>query len=155
MKYYHYGPMSILTPVRRLGRNKGWEFLESEQNQSEGKPRACYVTRLSPATLATNDKPVARVLGLKATSGDYWLCFEMDLPDEWESSGSAVRIHPIAGDRGKKGIALYMVKQPRYENSLDQDVSARSDFIYINLSYCTGISKISTATGKGKTVVAV
>ncbi|MBV6850782.1 hypothetical protein [Xanthomonas euvesicatoria] len=155
MKYYHYAPMSALQPIKRLGRNYGWEFIESPQDQSEGKPTACYLTTLSPEDLAKNDKPVARVLGLKATSGDYWLCFEMDLPNEWEKAGSAVRVSPISGDRGKKGIALYMVKQKDYAKSLDADVEARTDYIYINSSYCTGIRKISTATGKDKSIVAL
>ncbi|WP_152640442.1 hypothetical protein [Xanthomonas sp. MUS 060] len=150
MKYYHYGPMSILDKVKRLGGRKGWEFIESAQDQSEGKPTACYVTRLSPQELAENSSPVARVLGLKATQGDAWLCFEMDLPDTWEQSGAAVLITPIKGDRGKQGIALFLAKQRGYAESLDQDVDERSGYIYINRAYCTQIWTISTATGKGK-----
>ncbi|MBB5886496.1 MULTISPECIES: hypothetical protein [unclassified Xanthomonas] len=152
MKYYHYGPMSILSKVQRLGGKKGWEFIESEQNQSEGKPTACYVTRLSPQQLADNSSPVARVLGLKATEGDAWLCFEMDLPAEWNEKGAAVLISPIKGDRGKQGIALFMTKQKDYADSLDEGVDERNDYIYINRAYCTQIWTISTATGSGKEV---
>jgi hypothetical protein len=153
MYYYHYGPSSILTPVKRLGGRKGWEFLESEQNQSEGKPKACYLTRLSHVDLADNSKPVARVLGLKATSGDCWLCFQMNLPDDWSTSNDGpIRIMPIRGDRGRDGIALYMVKKSSYADSLDNGVDARDDYIYINREYCDGIYKISTGTGKGKSL---
>lgn len=150
MKYYHYGPVSILSKVKRLGGSKGWEFIESAQDQSEGKPKACYVTRLSPEHLADNSNPVARVLGLKATPGDRWLCFEMDLPDAWEEKGAAVLITPIKGDRGKQGIALFLTKQKDYDASIDNDVDPRSDYIYINRAYCTQLWTISTATGKGK-----
>jgi hypothetical protein len=162
MTYYHYGPPKILDKVKRLGQDFGWEFLESPQDQSEGKPKACYLTKLSPEDLAKKDRPVARVLGLKATEGKYWQCFEMKFPDEWSEIFSEkkartdlrpIRIEPIKGDRGKTGIALYMVKGRggAYEKSLDEGVDANTDYIYVNREYCGSIYTIST-TGKVKEV---
>ncbi len=151
MKFYHYTTAGGYAAIRRI-KAHGWEFLESEQNQSEGKPKACYLSAKSPSDIAATGKPVARYLGLKATQGEVWYCFELDLPDEWVKPGAPDRmpmvIKPIAGDRGTQGIALYMIKGGTYDEYLagagSEDVVKRDDYIFILKRYCTQVWTIGT-----------
>jgi hypothetical protein len=151
MKFYHYTNAAGYSGIRRL-KAHGWEFLESEQNQSEGKPKACYLSQKSPLELAEVSKPVARYLGLKATQGDVWYCFELDLPDEWfnprNRGGVPVVIKPIKGERGTMGIALYMTKGGTYDAYLgsagSEDVVKREDYLFILKAYCTQVWTIGT-----------